>query len=205
MRTRLVAVVAAAAFITAAFVGAAVFGAGSGGCEQAIEPSFATDKFTPFEGRLSPPPLRPILSGGVILPVVPGDRSVTPYRPLVVRLLQGTPTMVLLGSEGLLQIFFGVEPVGNEMTLEEFMVRGGVHVAQQPSFGVDAGTVVETVGDRATVLWVGDHDAAIVHGDPMAGGTRTYSLYWSDGERFVTVAGTDAITVIDAARSMYCP
>jgi len=106
-----------------------------------------------------------------------------------------------------MRLYYGVDAIGDTATLDDFLATGGVLVNQWKSDGQTAQTVFDSVGKRAVPVAVGPYPAAMVHGDEIQTKIRPFGLYWSDGTRdFSILAGVDRPeTVIDLARSIYCP
>jgi hypothetical protein len=76
-------------------------------------------------------------------------------------------------------------------------------VCQQPLW--ESQLVKETVGEHATIVRLGDIDAALVESSTWPGDFRSHSLYWSDGRLdFSLMIGGSSEEVVKAAQSLYC-
>lgn len=104
------------------------------------------------------------------------------------------------------RLYYAPTPIGETTRLTDVIAEGGMLIVQRRAAGVDAALVQEEIGDRALIVDVGPHDAALVWADPLAKGVRPYNLYWSDGERdWSLIAGlTTPESVVAVARSIYC-
>lgn len=110
--------------------------------------------------------------------------------------------------------FYHADPLPVAGTTGDFLRAGGVIVKQEPTQGVDgpaAARITEenTEGRRhATLVQVGEYEAALVYGDEVYPEVRPVGLYWSDGETDWSIRADSGLVssgvVIDLARSMYC-
>jgi hypothetical protein len=187
--------------------------AGTGpGCGPVELPVFEQTfhSFTPVEQRLSGRPYFPIAQGSTRFPSaddVSGFEVLTPTasppgRPLQDVLVSGAGT-----GDVLVTLLYASKPVGDEETLPEFLARDGVVMNEKPVSGIGAADdVVAEIQDRAFVVMIGPHEAALVHADPVGSNdVRPYNLYWSDGLRDLSISGVlPPENVIEMARSLYC-
>lgn len=59
--------------------------------------------------------------------------------------------------------------------------------------------------ENATVIKVGQFDAAIVHSSPWPGGFRTWGVYFSDGLRdYSLILNVGADEIVSTAQSLFC-
>jgi hypothetical protein len=184
------------------------------GCGPAKLPALPDgfERFTPVEERMSNPPSFPIVRGMTrvsSVDTVSGFDGLTPTASPPGLSLQDV-LVSGLGTDAdpyLLVLLYAEKPVGDEETLPEFLGRGGVFVEQKLESEMgQAADVVAELDDRAVVVQVGPHEAALVHADPVESNEiRPYQLYWSDGERDWSIGGVvPPEQVIDLARSLYC-
>ena len=186
------------------------------GCGPGLLPSL-DPSFTPHEGQSGRPPLGPLLADGAqVLPSIAGVRlgGVPAVRPKHYR----QPLRLILADapgdrdqdgafEHRIRMYHLGAPVDGESTsLTSFLRDGGVMFEQIEAAGRTAQLVIGAVQPGAAgLVAVGQHDAALVHGDPDENGTRAYGLYWSDGDRDLSLTGAvQAEELIAFARSLYC-
>lgn len=163
-------------------------------------------------GGYSTPIAWPILrTGRQVASIANADiDGLAPVVPkLAPRGLSAQAVVVHDGSEGApssIASYYSSKPITETTTSRDVFVSGGATFVQEESTGKDAALVVEAIGDRATVIRVGDYDAAITHGTTMPGTSiRTWAIYWSDGKSdFALIVNGSAKDAIEAAQSIYC-
>ena len=103
------------------------------------------------------------------------------------------------------RVYYTPEAIDESDTLADVVAEGGMFLLQRRTLGHTAEFVQGEVGDRATLVEVGTHKAALVWADPIFG-VRTYNLYWSDGTYdWTLISGLDTPEMtVDVARSMVC-
>lgn len=185
------------------------------GCGPSVAPELPAD-FTPLEHQLSAPSVDdypPIISTGRAVRDVGEAKDAFP--PLIVppaRIGEADVQLILVestvvGRRSGVRVYYASDPVGATEPLPLFVKRGGVLVGQRPTDGRDAERVKETLGERAAIIAIGPHQAALVHADPTEpSNSRAYHLYWSDGILdWTVIAGVEGPEgLIDFVRSMYC-
>lgn len=179
---------------------------GGNGCgpAEAVEMSGRYQRAEDTRSRSNPRPIVE-MSGkqleGAVDVTVPGLVGRTASAP------DGLKSVFVIESLDVeaIQVFFANSNLTADETLLDFFARGGVTVRQTRAGGTNAAVVIEEVGDRATMVAVGDHAAAMVHSDELRPSLRTYHLYWSDGDAdWALVGNADHKVIIDMARSLYC-
>lgn len=177
------------------------------GCGPAQAPKFGDNSFTPYGVRFGYAPRLTIGQRGQRVEE-PGEYRLGEHSPLLLSSVPGDRRLrlAMAGSEGDLGLFFSAADVPLDATLEEFWAAGGIVLGQRAAAGHDGQSVLAEAGARAAEVMLGPHRAALVHADPVdADGTRTYNLYWSDGERDVSLIGNARPeTLIEVARALYC-
>lgn len=109
------------------------------------------------------------------------------------------------GSPAYVAMYLSPVPIAENDSLYDIFTYGGGQIIEAEASGQDAALVRNTIGDLATIIRVGDYDAALTHSDPYPGGSRTWALYWSDGKLDYTInMNTSAAVVIATAQSIYC-
>jgi len=186
------------------------------GCGPAALPPLPSGfhEFTPIEERLSGRPYFPMLTNASLISALDQVVGFAPLTPVTTPGDLTLQAIVLSGSGADAEaqhvaLLYAPSPVGEDEVLPDFLARGGVVVIQKP-VGDDSGSAADVVAEleeRAVVVMVERHDAALVHGDPVGNNaTRPYGLHWSDGDRDWSVSGvTTPEELISFARELYCP
>jgi hypothetical protein len=163
---------------------------------------------TPPGGIFEPPPILAI--GEVVTSVeILGSRGLDVLLPSEVpqglSLRAITVQTDVAGAFDDLRLYYSPEPVDVTTTLSDVIAAGGMLLLEGTDDGMDAETVATEV-DRAVIVKVGPHDAALIWGDPVHHGVRAYSLFWSDGERdFAVRSGFPTPEIaVSVAQSLYC-
>jgi hypothetical protein len=104
-----------------------------------------------------------------------------------------------------LMTVYSKSAVTPDLSIVDVLREGGAVFGQATSRGQDAAFVVETIGDKATIVQIGDLDAALVESTTMPGDFRTHALYWSDGSRdyWLKIAGSSE-EVVRVGQALYC-
>lgn len=138
-------------------------------------------------------------TGPVMLPSVPG---VLPDS------IRGRAVVSTFTSAGATVVYYLDRPIDAPMSGVDFYKAGGLRFGSQPRTGdgdlVD--DIVATVGDRAIVVEIGPHRAALVWADPTrVVDLRTHNLYWTDGSReYFLVADMGPEAIVNIARELVC-
>lgn len=188
-------------------------GSADPGCEawtSALEAPEPTPDGSPT-GPLSGWPWEPpILATGEVRPTLAGLKAGS-AAALAPRTLPNRLTLqavVLTPTDGatIVRQFFAPAPIGDAMTLTDFLTAGGVLMTQQPTIGGTAASVIENVGEaNAQAVRLGASTAALIHGSPRQSGVRPWALYWSDGTSdFSLKGGVTSSDLMAIARSIYC-
>jgi hypothetical protein len=108
-------------------------------------------------------------------------------------------------AEQLLMTVYSTSEITPDQSIVDVLREGGAVFGQTTSRGQDAALVVETIGDKATIVQIGDLDAALVESTTMPGDFRTHALYWSDGSRdyWLKIAGSSE-EVVRVGQALYC-
>jgi hypothetical protein len=106
------------------------------------------------------------------------------------------PQIITLYSKGEIQ---------RDDTILDLLGGGGAIFDQIASYGKDAALVKDTIGDHATIIKLGELDAALVESTTWPGDFRSHALYWSDGRLDFTlmIAGSSE-EVVKVGQSLYC-
>ena len=104
-----------------------------------------------------------------------------------------------------LMTVYSKSAVTTDQSIVDVLREGGAVFGQTTSQGQDAAFVVETIGDKAQIVRIGDLDAALVESTTMPGDFRTHALYWSDGRRdyWLKIAGSSE-EVVRVGQALYC-
>jgi hypothetical protein len=105
------------------------------------------------------------------------------------------------------EAFYLDAPLTSAMTRPELFAAGGLIVLTTPADptapyveGLQA-----ALGDRVTVVKVGQLDGALVWADPMSNGVRPHELSWSSGETVTVLIGVRSPeALLNLARQMVC-
>jgi len=90
-------------------------------------------------------------------------------------------------------------------TILDLLGGGGAMFDQIASYGKDAALVKDTIGDHATIIKLGDFDAALVESSTFFGDFRSHALYWSDGRLdFSLIIAGSSEEVVKVGQSLYC-
>jgi hypothetical protein len=175
--------------------------AGDEGC-QPVPPSSITEseRFTPYEDRLTHLRDHPINKGGL--------RSAS--RPVFApSTMDGLPiSWVALAKGGFIEVFYLSEPFGPTMTRPGFFAAGGLIFLTYPadvSAGSHAYALQAELGERVTIVKVGQFDGALTWGDPMSNGVRPHQLSWSSvGEIHNLIGVRPAEAIVNLGRGAVC-
>lgn len=172
----------------------------SPGCDIAEEGSIKeSEQFAPVESRLSPP-LDPLIKD-VDQEAVPAPQDA------FVASIDGLPNqwVVVAGDGAVYQYFHGDTVDG--LSVSGFRAAGGIELDRDPVDGSGdfIGFVLDTLGERATKMPIGDWTGALVWADPLVNGIRPHYLYWSDGKwTFALMADMPPDRLVNLARDLVC-
>lgn len=158
-----------------------------------------SEKFTPYEGRLTHVPPRPINPKQLQSEAA---SAMSPAR------LDDLGVAWAATSYGRSVTYYLAEPIGDTMTSEGFFAAGGVLVMSEmhdPGAGDHVTALKEQLGDRVTVVKVGRYQAALTWGDPRANGVRPHVLSWTQESMNISViAERTAERIVNLGRGMAC-
>lgn len=196
--------------------GAATVAAGPG-CFVPEIPGDTPGDHAEVVGRYGSPTYPPILQIGTKVESL-ADAKLSAMAPIALtRTPDGLPAQAILFTEKLdadetdgklnpqVTTVFSKTEVGPNETIVDVLRHGGAIFQQTVSYGQDSGLVRETVGEHATIVKVGDIDAALVESSTWPGDFRSHGLYWSDGRLdFSLIIGGSSEEAVKVAQSLYC-
>lgn len=172
------------------------------GCAPVAEGSIVESKaFTLYENRRSHLPPAALNPTGADLPEVPLDARTSSD------LVDGLPLRwAVVGPPGSVYQYFVAEPISKDLTVEQFVAMGGIELDRDPLIdGASVAEVLDSLGDRAVGIGVGNYSGALTWADPMANGIRTHNLYWSDGKySYSLIADRSASELVNLGRTLVC-
>lgn len=166
------------------------------GCDGDVGPIAESTQFTPYEGRLSYLPDRPLTDAGQ---AVESSES----------RMDGLPLRWQIGDDdrSYYQYFLETE-LDRQLTVPEFHAAGGIQLDRDlvtDGGPYTAASVKAQVGDRAVKVQIGDYEGALVWADPESNGARPHHLYWSDGTyNYALIAVRDPQRMVQLGREFVC-
>jgi hypothetical protein len=170
------------------------------GCGGVSAPIAESKQFTPVGERLTAP-LDPLINPtGESGATVPPDAQVDSIDGLPLR-------YAVVGSAGSVYQYFMRAILEPDLTLSEFLESGGIEY-DRDSLGSDQPFqeyLLDSLGERAVAVEVGQFQAVLVWADPLVNGTRPHHVYWSDAEyNYALIADTSPEHLVDLARGLVC-
>ena len=179
----------------------ALYAAAVAGCQPVAPSSIAeSDSFTPYDRRLTHTPERAIN---------PNLRASAAAVAFVPSTLDALPiSWVAQPLDRLTATYYLDKPIDRTMTRPEFFAAGGLLITTAPD-DPDAGPyalgIQAQLGDRATIVKVGQVDGVLTWGDPISNGIRPHQLSWaSDGLVHSIIADRPADRMLALAREVAC-
>ncbi|HET7181098.1 MAG TPA: hypothetical protein VFI15_02595 [Candidatus Limnocylindrales bacterium] len=178
-----------------------VSSAGIEGCRPADVDSIVESKaVTPFEDQTSHIP------DVAINPDGSPSMSATAANP---RSLDGLPVAWIGAPRGSnAEAFYLNDPIGPKMTRATFYDAGGLSELTYPYDALSgdyAANLQAQLGDRVTLVKVGDVDGVLTWWDPLSNGVRPHELAWvSDGMVHAIIGVRAAEAMVNLARGMAC-
>jgi len=108
---------------------------------------------------------------------------------------------------GLSQGTYYLDAQVGPLLVSEFVDAGGVQLSKESVFdeGYTIAVRLTRLGDRGVPVEVGSHEGMVVWADPDRTGTRTHSLFWSDGAfNYGLNADRSAEEILALGRSLVC-
>jgi hypothetical protein len=170
------------------------------GCDPVDSAIVESEKFTPFEERRSQLPDPVINPSGEEAPPIPADALVSSIDEL--------PLRWAVVSEGgsVYQYYLGTE-IEPDLTLSEFFAAGGLEFDRDPADNSEsfAEQLLDTLGERAIKVEIGEDTGALVWTDPQINGVRPHHLYWTDGDwNYVLMADMSPERIVELGRDLVC-
>jgi hypothetical protein len=172
----------------------------SSGCD-AVDSIVESTKFTPYETMHSHLPDLALNPSGEEGPPVPSDAEVSSIDSLHRR------WAVVSGSGAVYQYFLGND-VDPTLTLSNFYGAGGIELDRDPVESKSQSFVqylLDTLGERAVKVEIGDYAGALSWGDPEINGIRLHVLTWTDGRwNYTLTADRGPETLVTLGRELVC-
>ena len=186
------------------------------GCTPPDLPRDTAPDMSEVTGMRTQPIAAPLLASGSQVDGL-SDPSLAALRPV---LLPTSPdalpvqVMIAVGGSGSMDgdplpdeliTIYSKSPVSATATAYDVIGQGGAIFIQSMARGQDATAVLDTIGARATIIRVGDHDAAVVESSTLPTGVRSHNVFWSDGrlDYSLRIAGSSQ-EAVKVAQSIYC-
>jgi hypothetical protein len=172
----------------------------SAGCDT-VDSIVESTKFTPYEAMRSHLPDLAVNPSGEEAPPVPSDADVSSIDSLHRR------WAVVSGSGAVYQYFLGND-IDPTLTLSNFYEAGGIELDRDPVESKSESFVeylLDTLGERAVKVEIGDYAGALSWGDPEINGIRLHWLTWTDGQwNYTLTADRGPETLVTLGRELVC-
>jgi hypothetical protein len=186
-----------AASLAAIVVSRASTSPGCGTVDSIVESA----KFTPYEAMHSHLPDPVLNPSAEEAPPLPSDAEVSSIDSLPRSWAVATDTGAVY------QYFLGSD-IDPKVTLSSFYEAGGIELDRDPVESKSESFVeylLDTLGERAVKVEIGDHAGALSWGDPEINGIRAHVLTWTDGQwNYVLTADRSPETLVNLGRDLVC-
>lgn len=170
------------------------------GCNT-VDSIVESTKFTPYEvmhSHLPDPVLNPT---GEEAPQVPSDAQVASIDSL-------PRSWAVVSDTGAIYQYFLGSDIDQTLTLSNFFKAGGTELDRDPvesKSGSFVEYVLDTLGERAVKVEVGDYAGALSWSDPDVNGIRPHVLTWTDGQwNYVLTADRSPEALVNLGRDLVC-
>lgn len=171
------------------------------GCETLEGTIEESTEFVPWESQRSQLPDLPISTLGAAVTSAPSSSLVREPQ------LDGLGIRWSVSADGgPFYLYFFDRAIPADMTTTRFFAEGGLLFTQD--LYVESRSLAELealMKARSNDVLVGEHAGILGWADPLADGTRTHNLLWSDGDWSYSLIGDrSAVDIVNIARSLAC-
>jgi hypothetical protein len=172
----------------------------SSGCNT-VDSIVESAKFTPYEAMHSHLPDLALNPSGGEAPPVPSDAEVSSIDSL-------PRTWAIVSDSGAVYQYFLGREIEPTLTLPNFYEAGGIELDRDPVESKSQSFVqylLDTLGERAVKVEIGDYAGALSWGDPEINGIRLHVLTWTDGQwNYTLTADRGPETLVTLGRELVC-